>query len=483
VSLKPARYELEDSLKSALSQWPVPGASIAILENGRLESAVTGVTNTTTGVPVTADTVMHIGSITKIFTATLLMQLVDEGKLDLDQSVMEYLAPFKLHGGSLQRQLSARMLLNHSSGIDGELLPGLDHDEETIQRAAQRIAKLDQLFSPGTRFSYCNAGFVLAGYLAEQITGKSWYRLIRERIFEPLGMKHSATLPEEAILHRTSVGHFVQEAKDFAVTRTNAAFLPLSFAPCGTTLMMSAADLLKFATVHMNQGIGANGVRILSGDGTDAMQRIGLRHKVGRYVYGDGIGLGWMVFDDGLLHHSGGGPGISAALYVLPEERRAIAILTNAEYRLSWRFIGEIVAPWLRERRLAAYEQMTQAFPIPSADPIKIERFVAVYRDNLYRYRVSASPDGQLNLSSQATFAPYENMSTLPTDPTPLIHLGNNDFILSVRDESLPTPNFYRLFAFQASTVDGPMEYLGNGMRLYRRETAAQAPVWNETRG
>jgi len=98
------------------------------------------------------------------------------------------------------------MLLNHTSGIDGELLPDKGHDEETIEKGITRFAELGQLFAPGTEFSYCNAGTVIAGYLAQQLRRNSWYSLIKERIFAPLKMNHAAALPEDAILHRAAVG-------------------------------------------------------------------------------------------------------------------------------------------------------------------------------------------------------------------------------------------------------------------------------------
>jgi len=103
---------------------------------------------------------------------------------------------------------------------------------------------------------------VLAGYLAQRLLGKSWYSLVEERIFKPLGLQHSVVQPADALLHRATVGHFL--SKDGTNIRTSVAFLNPSFAPAGTTAMLAAKDLATFALAHINDGVGTNGHRLLS---------------------------------------------------------------------------------------------------------------------------------------------------------------------------------------------------------------------------
>jgi CubicO group peptidase (beta-lactamase class C family) len=411
---------------------------------------------------MTQDTVLLIGSITKIFNATLLMQLVDAGAIDLGAPVLRYLPDLRLKDPAALGRITVQMLLNHTSGIDGQMLPDHGHDEETIEKGIARFAGLGQIFAPGTEYSYCNAATVIAGYLAQRVSGRSWYRLVRERIFEPLQMQHAATLPEEALLHRASVGHYLNPVAGLTPTRTSFAFLPMSFSPGGTTLMMSARDLLTFARAHIDRGLGPNAVRILSEQSARAMQRRTVVNRGKGYTNTD-IGIGWMLAADGMLQHSGGGPGIVAVLYAQPEREFAAAILTNAEHGLS--VINEIMEPWLKE--LGSSQPLgCEAVARPAQEPeLDFSRYVGVYENVSVRYFVAPAGRG-LTLSSQAKFAPYESISTDATPPTRLISLGDEKFLLESADRRFEA---FRVFSFRNPDAAGRMRHLGNTERLFLR--------------
>jgi len=463
--MKITNQDLQAELNDALARHKVPGASVAVLSNGELTKAAGGVLNVNTGVEFTTDTVTHIGSITKAFTTTLIMQLVDEGRLDLDEKVRHYLPALRLKDPEALEQITVKMLLNHTSGVDGAMLPDHGHDEETIECGIARFAQLGQVHRPGSEFSYCNAGTVIAGYLAQQLTGQSWYRLIRERIFEPLRMKHAVTLPEEALLYRASVGHYLDSVSQNLV-RTSSAFLPLSFSPCGTSLMTSAADLIAFASAHMTNGLGPDGIRILSDKSAQAMRQVTVNNNGKGYTYID-MGLGWMVTQEGLLHHLGGSPGIRSALYAYPNFGFAAAILTNADHGLS--LINELVAPWLKE--------FGSTRPCGTADirlpqkPVRVnaDNYVGIYEDIVNRYIVSGASAG-LTLSRQAKYAHYQNMSTEVSPPVPLIPLAEAGSFL---EESAPGQNdgldAFRLITFRNPGPDGRARHLGNFQHLYPR--------------
>jgi len=129
--------DLQKALESSLRRHGVPGASVAVLEGGREVTAAAGIANVATGVDVTTDTLMHIGSITKLFTTTLVMQLVEEGRLELDDLVWRHLPELELADREALQRITVRMLLNHTSGIDGELLPD-QVDRRGTDRSAQR---------------------------------------------------------------------------------------------------------------------------------------------------------------------------------------------------------------------------------------------------------------------------------------------------------------------------------------------------------
>jgi CubicO group peptidase (beta-lactamase class C family) len=459
-----SKSELQRSLDESIARHKVAGASVAVFYDEKLVTAAAGVINVNTGVEFTPDTLVQLGSITKVFTTTLVMQLVDEGRVDLDERVVRYLPDLKLKDRDALEQITVKMLLNHTAGIDGDLMPDQGHDEETIEKAIARFAQCGQIFRPGADLSYSNAGLVIAGYLVQRLRGKSWYRLIRERIFEPLQMEHAATLPEEALLHRASVGHYLNPVTK-KLTLPPSAFLPLSYGPSSTTLMTSAADLITFARTHMALGVAPNGARILSETSAKEMQRTTVNNKGKGYTYID-IGLGWMVSDDGMLHHLGGSPGILSALYAYPQHGFAAAILTNSAH--SFGLMDELMEPWLKEFGSRKPIGMVD-IQFPGGLEVESNRYVGIYEDIVNRFEVSKTPDG-LALSRLAKIAYYENVPAKPTRPARLIPLGGEQFFLeSVENDDGSMPDLFRIVAFRNPDAAGRMAHLGNCFRLHPR--------------
>lgn len=243
--------------------------------------------------------------------------------------------------------------------------------------------------------------------------------------------------------------------------------------------MMSATDLVTFARAHM-PGNARSAGRILSDEGIKAMQQVTVNNEGKGYTYADGMGIGWMVFKNGLLHHSGGGPGIASALYVHPERRWAVALLTNAEYGLSLSLINELVGPWLAERNVQPFGT---ADVIGCDDKIAgdLRKYIGTYGDILHRYVVTAEPDG-LALSKKMMFAPYENMSTVPGPPIPLRPVTDGRFLLEHDGDPGGSSNaFYRIFTFRNPDNEGRMQHLGNGLRLYKRVDSSPATSMYES--
>jgi CubicO group peptidase (beta-lactamase class C family) len=458
--------DLQSLLGESLSRHRVPGASVAVFDNGGLTTVAAGMANLASGVEMTQDTVMHIGSITKVLNATLVMQLVDERVVDLEQPVRRYLEGFNVRDREALESISVKMLLNHTSGIDGELIPayGCDHDEDLIEKAMEGLAQAGQIHRPGAEFSYCNGATVIAGYLVQRLRRRSWYRVIRERIFVPLGMEQAAALPEEALLHRASVGHFRDRVKGGPPVRTSRAFLPLSFAPCGTTLMLSARDLVTFARAHLERGVGTTGARILSTASVEAMQRMTVDTRELGYAEASAMGIGWMITDEDVLMHSGGGPGVAAVLYACPKRNFAAGVLTNAEH--GWVLFNEVLAPVFHpfgiKKRFGELE-----LHYPTEPPrVAVEKYVGVYENALVRHRV-VQAEGGLALSTQAKYAYYDSISTEPTPAVPLIALGGDKFLLDMNDEY--AVDAFRVVAFRDPNMRGQMRLLGNRRCLYAR--------------
>lgn len=454
---------LQARLDETRERHGIAGVSVALYEEGELSTAVSGVTNVTTGIPVTVDTVMHIGSITKILNATLLMQVVDEGLVELDRPVLEYLPDLRLADMAALERMTVAMLVNHQSGIDGVILPDQGPDRERIADAVERFGDLGQIHEPGKDVSYCNVACVIAGYLCERVKGRSWYTLVEDQIFKPLEMDHAIVQPANALLHRSSVGHYLDPAggKPF---RTSFPFLPQSFAPAGATAMMTATDLVTFARMHLQNGVGPNGTRLLS----EASAKL-MRQKTG--TYGGPIkftfGLGWMLHEPEMVGHGGGGPGILSHLIADPATDSAIAILTNNAEGLP--VIEEMTADFLTTRGGKRMNEEQYAVParqsvagIPDTS-IDIAPFVGTYDGVTTRFVVEQI-DGALVLSVREKTAYYETMITSPVS-APLYPVEDGVFIVG---EGIP---FFenRPVGFINPEGDGRMQHFAPGGALYRR--------------
>jgi dipeptidyl aminopeptidase/acylaminoacyl peptidase/CubicO group peptidase (beta-lactamase class C family) len=312
----------------------VPGAALGILRLGRGEApddvaeAAYGVLNKATGVEVTTDSVFQIGSMTKVWTATVVMRLVEAGRLDLDAPLIEVLPELRVADPDVTKQVTMRHLLTHTSGIDGDVFTDTGRGDDCLERYVSLLEGVGQNHPLGATWSYCNSGFSLAGRVIEKLTGTTWDQAMAEHVFAPLGMTRAVTLPEQALLHRAAVGH-VGEG-DAEPQPAPMWQLPRSLGPAGL-VTCTAADALAFARLHLTGGLGPDGTRLL---GADTVASMAAQHAElpDKYSLGDSWGLGWIRFGwDGhrLIGHDGNTIGQAAFLRVLPEAGLAVTLLTN----------------------------------------------------------------------------------------------------------------------------------------------------------
>jgi CubicO group peptidase (beta-lactamase class C family) len=286
------------------------------------------VLNVNTGVEATPDSAFQIGSITKLFTATLMMQLVDEQRVELDAPVKRYLPDFSVADPAASAGVTIRQLLTHTSGIDGDFFLDTGRGDDCVERYVLACAALPQLHAPGAAWSYCNAGLIIAGHVIQKVTGMTWDRALRERLLRPIGANSLVTLPEDALTLRTAAGHYFGEDGKHRVVPMR--LLPRSNGPAGSTPFGTTADLVAFARMHIDEGrseadkqvLSAASVRLMQ-EAHYALERPGDRHHQG---------LGWFLFDWGgerVIGHDGGTIGQASFLRVLPAKRLVVALLTN----------------------------------------------------------------------------------------------------------------------------------------------------------
>ncbi|MFG2514095.1 serine hydrolase [Streptomyces sp. NPDC048584] len=417
----------------------VPGAVLGIARGPHTDVAACGVLNKATGVTVTRDSLFQIGSITKVWTATLAMQLVDEGVLDLDAPVTDVLPELRLADPQVAQRVTMRHLLAHTSGIDGDVFTDTGRGDDCLERFVGQLDEAAQNHPLGVTFSYCNSGFVLAGRVIEKLTGMSWDRALRERLCVPLGLEHTVTLPEDALRFRTAMGH---DAEGDEPPRPVPAWsLPRSAGPAGL-ITATAEDVLAFTRLHLAGGTTPDGARLLSEHAARAMteQQVELPDTL---TLGDSWGLGWIRFGwDGhrLIGHDGATLGQSAFLRVLPEQDLAVTLLTNggAAKDLYRELFGEIFA------ELAGVALPEPPRPPAGPVPVDARRYLGRYERAGTRIDIIEGTDG-LRLR-YATTGPLAHLVPEPVQETTLVPVSDSQFLVRYADSPSWVPvTFYSL--------------------------------------
>ena len=321
--------------EAAVEQHHIPAASIAIWKDGQLHRGAAGILNLNTGVTATPDAIFQIGSITKVMTTCLVMQLVDEGKVTLDTPVKHYLPDFQIADAEASARITVRQLLNHTSGIAGDFFPDdRGHQGNLIARFVDRCSALPLVHPVGQQYSYSNSAFAIAGRLVEVVRGISWYQAMQDHLFAPLGMHHAIADPVDIIRHRAAIGH-VREGDDSTHWQLpEHAYLSLGQAPVGTTPTMSAADLITFARAHLEGGLSQCGAPWLSEASVKAMQTAHFTLPSLSQISDKTAGLGWAKMhytasNRKTLSHSGATLGFLSMLQLIPEQNAAFAVLIN----------------------------------------------------------------------------------------------------------------------------------------------------------
>jgi dipeptidyl aminopeptidase/acylaminoacyl peptidase/CubicO group peptidase (beta-lactamase class C family) len=436
----------EQRLARLAERHRVPGAQLGILRHSpgsadELLEAVYGVLHIGTGVPVTTEALFQIGSITKVWTATVAMMLVDEGLLALDSPIAEVLPELRLADPDVTKSVTLRHLLNHTSGIDGDVFTDTGRGDDCLEKYVEVLGEAGQNHPLGATWSYCNSGYALLGRVIEKVTGQTWDEALRERLFTPLGLDHTVTLPEEALMFAAAVGHDEQNGQTVLAP---AWQLPRSIGPAGL-VTSTVADVLAFARLHLTGGVNYDGARILSEESAAAMaaHQADLPDKI---VLGDSWGLGWIRFgwgEERLYGHDGNTLGQAAFLRVLPDGHGgglAVVLLTNGGHTrdLFEDLYSEIFA------ELANVELPERFAPPAEPAEVDITPFVGRYERTSVVVEIEAGPDGPLMRTTVT--GPLAELVPEPVEEHPLVPVGPAVFaIKSPETETWAPVTFYEL--------------------------------------
>jgi CubicO group peptidase (beta-lactamase class C family) len=298
---------LDEVVAGALGGHRAPGAVVAV---GRGEQVEIGAAN------ADPEALYQIGSVTKVMTATLVLQQVERGDIGLDDPVADHLDDFRLDPPEATGQVTVRHLLTHSCGIDraDAFIDTGSADDSVARFVAAVVAGAPLIHAPGERWSYCNAGYVVLGRLVEVLDGRAFDDALAARIFAPLGMAAVTTARLDGTDRPLAAGHRY-DAEHSAVV-PELRLMPRSVGPAGN-VVATAADLVTFASA-LTDGSGT----LLGPDLAAAMLEPEVPMRTGHQ------GLGWTLPLPGVGSHSGGVPGGTALLVALPG-RGALAVVAD----------------------------------------------------------------------------------------------------------------------------------------------------------
>ena len=303
--------------KKALAR-PVAGISIAVARDGEIVFARGyGMANLEHEVAVTPNTVFHIASISKNILAAVVLQLVDQGKLRLDDDVSRYVPTAPIHG----RRITIGQLLNHTSGIYSfTSLPDAETNERldlTHEQVLGLFKDKPLNFEPGTSWRYDNSAFYLAGMVVESVTKQEYREYVREHIFKPLGMNSSSLCDARTVTPHLASGYEVDHGKF-----VNAALISWKLPFAAGAVCATAEDLLKWqAALDAGRVLNASSLKLMR---TPTMLSDGTPID-----YGFGTRLGSLE-GHRVFGHTGSGGGFNSLLESFPDEHLTIVVLMNA---------------------------------------------------------------------------------------------------------------------------------------------------------
>jgi len=364
---KGTNYEAIDAyVEGQMRRLNIPGASLAIVEGdqithlrgfGRANAAGFGRARPGGEAP-SPQTPFFIGSLTKSLTALAVLQLVEAGKVELEALVQRYLPWFRVADPQASAQMTVRHLLNQTSGLP--MLPGeaalsdFDDSPDATERQVRALSRLNLTRPVGAKFEYSNTNYNVLGLIVEAASGETYSDYIQQHIFNPLDMSHSYTSKSVAQQNGLAMGHRYWFGHPFPAHNLS---IPSGSLPSGQ-LISSIEDMAHYLIAHLNGGCYC-GTQILSEAGIDELHRAAAEISERGFSLGY-YGMGWISQETGesrIVSHSGIVPDFGAFMALLPEQKKGMVLLVNANHAMmkmtldemgmgaAQRLAGELLSP------------------------------------------------------------------------------------------------------------------------------------------
>ena len=323
--------DLEQKIAEVLGRWPAAGLAAGVVRDGSLEWFLGhGVADIRSREPITADTVFRIGSITKTFTAIAVMQLSEQGWVDLDAPASDYLRAFRLVPDQVSFRPTLRHLLTHTAGIGywrrllDLLQPGVGSGDRAGRSGAPPLADYYRRgleVEPGTKWAYSNHGFAVLGQIVEDVSEKALDRYLRDHVFEPLGMEHTDLIRSERVRPRLATRYVLRSRGLRPVADRDV------LTPGGSGMYSTAGDLARYMSALLRTGAGEPG-SVLKPDMLDSMFQPHFR--LDRRL--PGMGLGFELGEENghrTVCKGGVVSGFLSAMALAPDDGIGVIVLSN----------------------------------------------------------------------------------------------------------------------------------------------------------
>ncbi len=312
---------LEAAIRYERSDKDIPGFSIALVDGDRIVWAQGfGYAHPDRKIAATARTVYRVASISKLFTALAVMQLVEQGVLDLDADVRTYLPDFHPED-PFDAPITLRQLLSHRSGLVREPPVGhyFDPTEPSLQRTVYSLNETRRVYPPETRTKYSNAAVSVAGFVVEQVTGQPFADYVQQALLEPMGMRSSAFTPRPELQRQLATGYmWTYDGRRFEAPVFDMGILPAA------NLYTTVIDLGRFLITLFRKGETEQGSSIISPASLEAMWTI--QYADSTQTQGFGLGFYLSRFrGHRRFQHSGVMYGYASRVYGLPDVQLGVA--------------------------------------------------------------------------------------------------------------------------------------------------------------
>jgi CubicO group peptidase (beta-lactamase class C family) len=336
---KPGLDGFDDFMAQVLKDWKVPGVAVGVVQDGKVILLKGyGYRDVEKQLPVTANTLFALGSITKSFTVTMLGMEMDEGKVDWDKPVRNYLPDFRMYDPVLTEQMVVRDLITHRSGLPRHDMVWYSSDF-TREDLVRRLQFLEPNKPLRSTFQYNNLMFMTAGYIAGRLNGKGWEESVRERILLPLGMNGTTFSVKDS----QSTPDFAQPYQKGNDVKSDVKRMPFdeqcpdrcALGPAGE-INSSVADMSRYVLFHLNKG-KVEGTALLSENNSLQMQTPQMVIQGApdfKEQSETSYGMGFFISSyrgHKQVEHGGNIDGFSAEMIFLPGDGIGVVVLTNLD--------------------------------------------------------------------------------------------------------------------------------------------------------